>query len=525
MRSFALLLLPALTAGLLAQSPLTTLFASNTAANAAGGSGVFFNLTVNTSISVTRLDVNLNSAIGASGTIDVWFTPGTHVGNETNPAAWFLLGSGTVMSAGNRNPSPCILNAPFNLTPGTYGIALSHVGLVAAYTTGTGANQVYGNTELTLTAGSSQNVCFSTVAPFTPRVWNGSIYYTVTDPAWAMRTRYGAGCYDRPSTYYEYFLAGTFDLAGTATQTNSIRMTPFNGGYSVVQGSNQWFTPVTANLGLGDDTISIPLVMPFTLNYPGGSTTTVFACSNGFVWLQPNAYPYFRPIVRELLTLGPRLCPLHMDLSPNVGGSVHYDVEPGNGAVHVTWVNVPEYQQTNSQNTMQVTIFSNGSIEYRWRAIANVGWPGLVGWSPGTGVNDPGSIDISASLPFASGNDTRPLTLAASARPILGNTIQLVTGDIPAGTLVGAMVLSFIRHDPGLPLAALGMPGCQQYTGLDATQLLLPTGSIHSQPFALPANPVFNGAHVYCQAVTFSAGFNALGAIASNGLDLRAGTQ
>jgi hypothetical protein len=41
--------------------------------------------------------------------------------------------------------------------------------------------------------------------------------------------------------------------------------------------------------------------------------------------------------------------------------------------------------------------------------------------------------------------------------------------------------------------------------------------------FNIPNNPAFVGIHVFAQSATFSAGFNALGVIASNGMDLGVG--
>ena len=49
--------------------------------------------------------------------------------------------------------------------------------------------------------------------------------------------------------------------------------------------ASQWYTPTSANLGLGDDTVSAPLPLGFAFPYPGGTTTDVQMSSNGFVRL------------------------------------------------------------------------------------------------------------------------------------------------------------------------------------------------------------------------------------------------
>ena len=53
----------------------------------------------------------------------------------------------------------------------------------------------------------------------------------------------------------------------------------------------------------------------------------------------------------------------------------------------------------------------------------------IVGWTNGGGALDPGNIEISTSLPFDTElNDNDPLTLGLSDRPVLGRTVNLVTG-------------------------------------------------------------------------------------------------
>ena len=41
---------------------------------------------------------------------------------------------------------------------------------------------------------------------------------------------------------------------------------------------------------LGDDALSAPIPLPFTFDYPGGSTNSILVESNGNVWLQPPAH-------------------------------------------------------------------------------------------------------------------------------------------------------------------------------------------------------------------------------------------
>lgn len=117
-----------------------------------------------------------------------------------------------------------------------------------------------------------------------------------------------------------------------------------------------------------------------------------------------------------------------------------------------------------------------------------------------------------------------PLELSASARPVLGTTIALVTANIPAGALVSASLLSFTQHDPGLDLAGIGMPGCFRYVDPDDTVLVSGTGSQSRLLGPLPTGASWLGVQVFSQSASLVPGANTLGAITSNGTLLRLGT-
>ena len=75
-------------AGAHAQS-LTTTFVSDNG-RSTPDPGCFFDLNVLSprGVYIHQLDVNVIGTIGADAIIDVYVTPGTYVGNDTNPAAW-----------------------------------------------------------------------------------------------------------------------------------------------------------------------------------------------------------------------------------------------------------------------------------------------------------------------------------------------------------------------------------------------------------------------------------------------------
>jgi len=224
-----------------AQSPLTTLFAGIN--GGAPGWTVYFDLTVNVPIIVNALDINTTAAAGTPFSLAVYRTAagGTWVGNTSTPAAWTLVGNGSGAAAGTNLHSECDVS-DFALNPGTYGIAIRYTGVLPTYTDGNGSNQVYSNADLTLSAGGSLETVagpfVTSGTPFSPRVWNGSIYYTV----------------------------------------NSCPL----GGYSVTPGPAT-FAPGTTSAGSACDDCTVAIALPFPVSFYGNTYTTVNAGSNGYL--------------------------------------------------------------------------------------------------------------------------------------------------------------------------------------------------------------------------------------------------
>src|SRR5262249_25716611 len=100
-------------------------------------------------------------------------------GNETNMALWTQVATGSGTGAGLDQPTHVTLSNPIPLNPGTlYGIALiADPAFEHRYTNGNGSNQNYSNSDLALVLGSATNAPF-TAPVFSPRVWNGTIYYS-----------------------------------------------------------------------------------------------------------------------------------------------------------------------------------------------------------------------------------------------------------------------------------------------------------------------------------------------------------
>lgn len=120
-------------------------------------------------------------------------------------------------------------------------------------------------------------------------------------------------------------------------------------------------------------------------------------------------------------------------------------------------------------------------------------------------------------------NPPTPLTLSVDARPLLGTTINLQAGDIPAGAVLTGIILGLGSFEPGLPLDSLGMPGCSQYVTIDAVIGSGFTNPNFAVPFAISSDPGFLNMPIFGQAASLVPGANTLGALTSNGVHLTLG--
>jgi hypothetical protein len=510
-----------------AQSPLTTTFASSTFLAATTGVTVYFDLNVRTAVQINQIDVNFFGAAGPQVRIEVWTRNGTHIGNNTSNVGWTQAGvSSTVTSNGRNVPTPMPFAAPIVLQPGVNGIAVQHFGAGAAYTAGTGVGNVFSSTaEMDFIQGGASNPPIFGGTQNAPRVMNCSIHYTPLG-GFAAASTYGTGCggVAEFASYYQNFPSRTFDLGG-GSGVNSILHLRLSNGYLAVQGTGNWFVPQGPSLGLAGNTVSPAQALGFAFPTPSGNTSNnVWICDDGYLWLDSPGIADFTPAVNELLNQGARLAPCWMSLDPNLG-AIHFDVDPSQGAAYVTWLGVAETGNPSATITMQVALFQNGDFEFRYGA-ESIGTLSnsfaMVGMSPGGGRLDPGNRDISASLPFQTMPDRvlPNLGLRTTGRPVLGTSIVLETVDLPAAAPLGVTIFSFTKNDPGLDLTGLGMPGCRQYVGLDASLLFLPAGGIGSQSFQVPNVAGFAGVSVKSQSAAFIPGFNPLGVISSNGIEL-----
>ena len=151
-------------------------------------------------------------------------------------------------------------------------------------------------------------------------------------------------------------------------------------------------------LALGDDDFA-EVGLPFAFPFCSDEYNSVFVGSNGFVTFGVGD-TQFDESVAGLLDQPPRIAPLWVDLSPNIGGVVTTEVAAGNFVV--TWAGVPEFGTGNS-NTFALTLRPDGTFSFDYVALDATS--GLAGVSPGLGALtvDPGEIDLSVAAQPISG--------------------------------------------------------------------------------------------------------------------------
>ena len=148
------------------------------------------------------------------------------------------------------------------------------------------------------------------------------------------------------------------------------------------------------NLGLNDDQVSAAQPLGFTFPGPGGSVTSVYVSSNGFIWMAANTDSRCcsgDPL--QFVTDPASIAGMWMDFYPPAGTGVFFNAIPGSGGAPsrgvVTWQAVPEFGGTPVE-TVQVQMLSTGEIVIshdRANGIdGNTGHTAIVGVTQGGGA-------------------------------------------------------------------------------------------------------------------------------------------
>lgn len=489
--------------------------------------------------------------VGATGTVEVYTCPNTRIGNEalapgSTGSPWTLVGSGTITVVAFVGESTCVFNPPLNIAAGQYGVALRYLpttngpnpGPLHCIGLSPNPNTPTSDQFLTFSNDGIQGIAWTGAAVDSP---NLRLNYT-PDPNAGYFTAIGEGCYFRPQAFYENFPASATapDIANTSQQWINVGT-----NYIVVPAGLALVPPTSPNLVLGafgasscacwDDAITAPITLPFTFNAPGGvSTNQITIASNGCIYLEAVTNGAYTPYTGASyggtsFRDGPaRIAPYFHDLDPSAGGSMHYEVDPANQFVRITWLNVPEWPVPTALNTMQVTLYSTGNVDMYLGGLANTGvgngnnayW----GYTQGNGARLGTSIDISASLPLTTGDGAIPPVLGMTGRPVLGTTPNIRTTNITQGTIVQVLAGGSALQPVPIDLGFIGMPGCALTTNpfVFLTNILTPNNAF-DQPLNVPNTPALINSQLVFQAAPLTAGYNTAGLLLSNGICVRVG--
>jgi hypothetical protein len=359
-------------------------------------------------------------------------------------------------------------------------------------------------------------------------------YNVTTLCASARHEAYGDGCYDiAQQAYYEDFVFSTttpFDLSNS-----SLSMLLTGNGYLVLAGASAFVPPsgTATVLTLGDDD-EAPVTLSAPLVFPGGTTTTLTVCSNGFVSAGAGNGTNFFPDPFEHLNSPDTAWRSWRDMDPTQAGSGQVKFEQIGSIAYVTWDGVFSFGSSLA-NTMQFQFdTSSGAVHMIWQTMAGASNDILVGYAPGGTSVDPGNLDISVALPtsFQLAPDLQPLTLAAAPPPVstatTGTVVTFTTSNMPAlapGVFVGLHILSVNQAPaPGIDLAILGAPGCFAHVAtIGPTQAIVGTSPTQTVTLTIPPG-IPAGTQLFSQSValfppnSLPGGLNAFGLLSSNGI-------
>jgi streptogramin lyase len=330
---------------------------------------------------------------------------------------------------------------------------------------------------------------------------------------------YGNGC-PTPGCFYEQFTtAGSSDLSGRAF---TFRANGPRGWTATVGGTFE--TNIGPGLNHADD--QIDRAVPLGFNFPVvgssvGTTNAIDISSNGWVSFIPNEIPdtgFYVGATGDKFIQYARIATWWDDLDPSVAGDTHFTTLSNPTRAVITWDGVPQFgANPPDSNTIQLQLYPNGD----WTIIYQAGCTdeAITGFSSGAVPTDPGSIDLTASIPRNFGPYGATLGLT-STRPILGNALTYQVDNIPTGTSFA--VVLFGSAQVSNPLDPVGITGCTLLCSADlaAAPVSLATGQFG---FSVPNQPGLAGASLFNQALAVSPGFNPAAIILSNGLQLRLG--
>jgi hypothetical protein len=508
-------------------------------------------------ITISGLEWRTGTAISVAApitypSVDIYVM--TMVGNYSAPSTTFATNRATALGTPNYSGPVtlqastgglqwCInipLTTPYQYSPDSGADLLVEIVINTAPTPLTGTTMDTGFSNPAHLCNSIRSVGSTTALTGTASAFCPVIRTTYTPvPGAAYHAPYGTGCTTRALSFYELFNGSAADLAG---QTVSMQQNGI-GGYLVTTAAGGVIAqPNTVGLALGDDQMSAAIALPFTFDYPGGSTSSIFVDSNGSIHLNVVGASNIGGTAASLLAAAYHTISASMqDLLPDGVTNVancFAQVNPNNPSeFDITWLNVPCFGSVATPaptSTFQIALIDNGvndSVELRFQTLVNDSssntGKAITGFSLGNGAIDGGSQDLSASV-IVTQPDASPLSLSASPRPILGTSATYTLSNVRANAGVSAMNCSFLNTAPTpLSLYGLDAPGCSAHidviNSVSFSPLLLTSPSA-SFNYAWPNNPSFAGVSLFVQGFELAPAENNAGVIVSNGLEIKLGS-
>lgn len=483
-------------------------------ASISNGSSRGFSFTARSQFLITQLGLPMdayqagdraNYLLRINGNVALYST-----GNAGSVSTSLLVNAGDIVDViGNWSPT----------TPGST-TAHNSMGSAAAYATNIeGVSTPLYCTGWESDIGDPAHTRWSYLPPTTGPIGRVHLW---TSPAtgFAAATAYGTGCpAARSVAAYESFPTCTFDLGNSSLlfQPNP------DGSYTIARGPNQWFTGLTQNLHLSrNSTAHVHLPYPFP--HATGVADAVTVSTDGFLWLgnsTDSACCWVTPA--DFLNGLPRIAACWMDLNPPNGGAIYADIDLNTLEFVVTWSQVPEFAPFGNPVDLQIALQPTGAFEIRFHAPVQNGFHNAItGYSGGGGAADPGSLDLSSvsQAPIVTAPSSRPASMTASGRPVLGTAITLVTGLGTAATSCVVTSVGLTGRPAGIALTPFGAPACSLYLDPVFNQLQVPTQPWVSLSLWVPNLAGLAGRDVYAQSALFAPSSNPLGVVFSNGVHL-----
>jgi hypothetical protein len=540
-----------------AQSPLLLGQPLTSANQGNPGGGIYFDLQVNTTLTINSITYVASDASGAgNSSFRMFFGPSTYVGNTGTAAPWVEIGTSAPVAipgavdttvVGVLSGSGANAGGTVTFAPGNYGIALVAVGHSWGYQNGV---FTFSNADLTANTGGASNTPFVTPT-FSPRSINGQIDYTLggTPIGAASKQDLGVGCYASYQSFYE-------EMGNTATNQDLSNQSVLL-SYQT-NGTDHWYNVTLGNTAISpagaaaqpvtfidnDTATSVDLTIPLNFVSNGGLVQSPINAGSGnpFLQISPECFCVLdagpctggNPVVATKFSTDGTSVGNHIDCDSQTTGGVTFEFDGATANQIVTWNAVASRGQATT-NTVQIVFFPNNDIEIRFGTMdVAVGgaWPTVVGYITGNGALDPGTIDLgtaAAGAGFSTGTfDQNPLRLDADVTPQLGSTVTLTTSDEPTNPGAGLLVYSVtpaVTPLAPIPLAILGAPGCfANVLTIDATATIGNFAPLSmSSALPIPNNQSVVGNQLGVQAAWLDPSQNAFGVVTSNGVLLTLG--